>query len=403
MLFGYYYSLTNSFYSAFGFMDLSTGQITSIVFQKEFSVGGFFYSYILNDKDLYQLAQIKNTYQFSILKISQTNIQQQKWTNFNVTTPVYPLQFYSRVSEVDQNVRYHYVQCRAYNLNKSLGSIILFKENKGVLAGSIQGNQIGGQLNYSAKQGVSIDLPTPYYFSMGAPQLIQMYTVTQPEVTVLTQDLKSLPATIFKFIPSTRKLYVQSINKTVAGIYDLIYKCSVQDGFSNNQSFTINIKWDGRDLDPKPNTSTNTNTSTSLYLPNYAPQFYEKPRDIVIIAGAQASLTLPDYYDPNPNDKVTVKFETPERYKQYFRLQNQNTIVFDAGFPELGDQYLIITLKDNNPTNPKESKYLIKATFIQNDNFEMENSNVINVSIDNSTQQIYAFANYKSHRLGQLF
>eukprot|EP00347_Sterkiella_histriomuscorum_P017523 403349016 len=335
---------------------------------------------------------------------------------------------------------------------------------KGVLAGSIQGNQIGGQLYYSAKQGVSIDLPTPYYFSMGAPQLIQMYTVTQPEVTVnnqvilvvknqtimltklekyhllplfqnslnvqqlitltnrtivipnfnttyeyylgnisleiqfpeceynqsctdtvftysvLTQDLKSLPATIFKFIPSTRKLYVQSINKTVAGIYDLIYKCSVQDGFSNNQSFTINIKWDGRDLDPKPNTSTNTNTSTSLYLPNYAPQFYEKPRDIVIIAGAQASLTLPDYYDPNPNDKVTVKFETPERYKQYFRLQNQNTIVFDAGFPELGDQYLIITLKDNNPTNPKESKYLIKATFIQNDNFEMENSNVINQS-----------------------
>ena len=30
----------------------------------------------------------------------------------------------------------------------------------------------------------------------------------------------------------------------------------------------------------------------------------------------------PEYYDPNPNDKVTIKFETVERYKTYFRLIN---------------------------------------------------------------------------------
>eukprot|EP00347_Sterkiella_histriomuscorum_P001043 403373560 len=203
---------------------------------------------------------------------------------------------------------------------------------------------------------------------------------------VLTSDLKSLPSA-FKFAPSSRKLYVSSLDLYDAGLYDLIFKCNVQDGFSNNQTFSVKIEWDGRDLNPK------LYMSQKSY--NYAPQFYEKPRDIVIIAGRPAALTLPDYYDPNPFDIVTVKFETPEKYKQYFRMQNSNTIVFDAGFPELGDQYLIITLRDNNPTNPKETKYLIKATFLQNNNFQMENPDVNNVSLNNSTQTIYAFANYK--------
>eukprot|EP00347_Sterkiella_histriomuscorum_P022608 403337843 len=362
---------------------------------------------------------------------------------------------------------------------------------RGVLGGTLINGKLN-QLYYYVRQGVAIDLPEPYYFSMGTPYLVgvQILPVTDLQISifntgtqrtnlttftdltpnntyydyptnnikvnspiyltyrsltippftqsyeyflgdialkidlpeciynqscsdavlthkVLFDNMTSIPQDTLKFIPSTRSLYVQSKDLSVVGDYNLVYKCNLQDGFSQTQTLTVKITWDGRDLNPPPiviiddnsdNSSNSSNNGTvvvkSNYQPNYAPLFYEKPRDIVIISGRSAFLTLPEYYDPNPNDKVTIKFETVERYKTYFRLINQNTLQFDAGFTELGDKQLIITLRDNNK-NPKESKYLITATFLQSDIEEMENTYVSQVNLKNSTQYIKAFENQK--------
>eukprot|EP00347_Sterkiella_histriomuscorum_P021066 403335396 len=214
-----------------------------------------------------------------MFKVSQTNVNQQKWTLFNVTTPSYTKQLYTRISEVDPNIRYHYIQCWRYNLSRYAGSVILLSEGngnnienssfqieqqwvltsygsivcagiygneqlisvayfgkstqdyaiiitfnktdsgafskegqifyssqngfmivffsfifhdigKGVLAGTIESQSTGGQILYADKQGLSIDLPTPYYFSMGAYYQTQMYTVPLPEVAVINQVIQ---------------------------------------------------------------------------------------------------------------------------------------------------------------------------------------------------------------------
>ena len=36
------------------------------------------------------------------------------------------------------------------------------------------------------------------------------------------------------------------------------------------------------------------------YFPNYAPKFYQNPKNITLILGKLLKLRLPDYYDPNP-------------------------------------------------------------------------------------------------------
>eukprot|EP00347_Sterkiella_histriomuscorum_P009362 403341507 len=286
----------------------------------------------------------------------------------------------------------------------------------------------------------NIKVPSPIYLTyrtLTIPPFIQSYEYFLGDITlkidfpeciynqscsdavitykVLFDNMTSLPQQTLKFIPSTRSLYIQSKNQSVVGDYNLLYKCNLQDGFSQTQTFQVKITWDGRDLDPPTpviiddhsndsGNSKNCNNGVGVkynYQPNYAPLFYEKPRDIVIISGRSALLTLPEYYDPNPYDKVVIKFETIERYKTFFRLVNQNTIQFDAGFTELGDKQLIITLRDNNVI-PKESKYLITATFLQSDIEEMENTYVSKVNLTNSTQYIKAFENQKQITINKI-
>eukprot|EP00347_Sterkiella_histriomuscorum_P019416 403341708 len=443
------------------------------------------------NSNIFSAGIFSNDYQVSLAFFSQqssaTDLEYASITTINITDTGN----FQASSEIFYSAQNGFlIQFVSFNFN-GIG--------RGVLGGTIVGGQYG-QFYYIWKQGVAIDLPEPYYFSMGAPYLVDVQTlplsglqiasfttgmqysyittytdlsinntfydfstnnITVPSPIYLTyrtltippfnlsyeyflgdialkidfpeciynqscsdavitykvlfDNMTSIPQDTLKFIPSSRSLYIQSKNQSVVGDYNLLYKCNLQDGFSQTQTFSVKITWDGRDLDPPPviiddhsNDSGNSNNSDSgivvnqnNYQPNYAPLFYEKPRDIVIISGRSALLTLPEYYDPNPNDKVTIKFETIERYKTFFRLVNQNTIQFDAGFTELGDKQLIITLRDNNK-NPKESKYLITATFLQSDIEDMENTYVSKVNLTNSTQYIKAFENQKQITINQV-
>eukprot|EP00347_Sterkiella_histriomuscorum_P003985 403362188 len=187
--------------------------------------------------------------------------------------------------------------------------------------------------------------------------------------TVFTYSLvntneTTINSAFFVFTPSTRQLFVTSTDQSKVADYSLRFKCNVQDGFISYVDFTVKVLYDGRDL------------TNFTYLPNYAPMFYEQPKNIKILAGNAALLTLPDHYDLNPTDKVTVSVQTAGKYRRnFFKVVNNQEIEFNAGFSELGDIDIIITLIDNN-TKPLSTKYRITATFFANSRNQINNTDV---------------------------
>ncbi|CDW77551.1 UNKNOWN [Stylonychia lemnae] len=75
------------------------------------------------------------------------------------------------------------------------------------------------------------------------------------------------------------------------------------------------------------------------------------------MAGSKLKLRLPDYFDPNPQDKVAIRVQTLNKYPQ-----------------------ILITLQDDNK-KPLKTEYLIYATFIPNDEGQINNTNIKNLNI----------------------
>eukprot|EP00347_Sterkiella_histriomuscorum_P004244 403361194 len=305
---------------------------------------------------------------------------------------------------------------------------------KGVLAGRFDGGTLG--LYYRFYQGIAIDIPEPYYFTMGTPQLVDIQSISQSVGQVIeTNKQISYNRTIFfiegiqqglkplneismnitqPIIQINRSISIPEFNISydyilgdvacfqVYSIYKIFARLVIQQIIGKSLQSCVQMQYIGRLLKflaflSKCFMGWKEFGPTLKLNKLYQQQFNKlQQQQSKYSAGRSATLTLPEYYDPNPYDTVSVKFETPERYRQYFRLVNQDTIVFDAGFQELGDKQLIITLRDNNPTDPKESKYLITATFKQNDRSQMENDNVNKVNLTNTSQSIYAFASNKA-------
>eukprot|EP00347_Sterkiella_histriomuscorum_P009375 403341452 len=130
---------------------------------------------------------------------------------------------------------------------------------------------------------------------------------------------------------------------------------------NNTQNSTVNPN--------QSNSNTNITNSTVIvspkkYQPNYAPEFLENLiNKWTIRAGSEATFTLPEFYDLNPSDKVSVTLETAEKHKYFFRIKNNQFIVFSAGFPELGDIDMIISLTDDHQPTPKTTKYRLTQPF----------------------------------------
>ena len=58
-----------------------------------------------------------------------------------------------------------------------------------------------------------------------------------------------------------------------------------------------------------------------------------------------------------------------------FKISKNKFLIFNAGFNDLGDIELIITLTDNNKM-PKSSNYRLIVTVLPSDLIDMENTNV---------------------------
>eukprot|EP00347_Sterkiella_histriomuscorum_P004462 403360370 len=199
--------------------------------------------------------------------------------------------------------------------------------------------------------------------------------------SILFQNGSAIPKKAMTFSSSTRKLIVSSTDQTFQGQYDLMFRCSLIDGFKSSKNFTVNISYD-------------STQKAQEYYPNYAPEFVEQlQKKWTIRAGSEATFTLPKYYDPNPEDYVFVKLETVEKYRSFFQNQDQKFILFNAGFPELGDIEMIVTLSDNHKPQPKSTKYRFTITFLQSLFGQMQNDYVNQVNV--STPLIYSFDSNK--------
>ena len=78
---------------------------------------------------------------------------------------------------------------------------------------------------------------------------------------------------------------------------------------------------------------------SNKYIPNYAPIFYEKPWNFTIKGGdGKITIRLPDYYDPNPNDTVTLSVLSTNQKMHIFSIQNNKDLVIDTG-SEFIDNY----------------------------------------------------------------
>eukprot|EP00347_Sterkiella_histriomuscorum_P008710 403344047 len=197
--------------------------------------------------------------------------------------------------------------------------------------------------------------------------------------SILFQNGSAIPKQVMTFSSITRRLIVSSTDKTSQGQYDLMFRCSLIDEFYSYKNFTVNILYD---------------STVQTYFPNYAPEFLEQlQKRWTIRAGSEATFTLPKYFDPNPEDQVSVKLETVEKYKSFFQIQDQKFILFNAGFPELGDIEMIITLSDNHKPQPKSTKYRMTITFMQSPFGQMKNDYVNQVNV--STPLIYSFDSNK--------
>eukprot|EP00347_Sterkiella_histriomuscorum_P024101 403332307 len=204
--------------------------------------------------------------------------------------------------------------------------------------------------------------------------------------SILFQNGSAIPSTLMTFSATSRKLIVSSTNKQFEGQYNLMFRCSLIDEFKNSQNFTLVV---------------NSQHNSVQYYLNYAPEFLEKLQERwTIRAGSEATFTLPKYYDPNPEDFVSVKLETIEKYRQFFKVQNQKYIAFNAGFPELGDIEMIVTLSDNHKPQPKSTKYRMTITFMPSPYGQMKNDYVNQVNV--STQDkplIYSFNSNKGIKI----
>eukprot|EP00347_Sterkiella_histriomuscorum_P009385 403341412 len=221
------------------------------------------------------------------------------------------------------------------------------------------------------------------------------------EDTEYTQYIQSLDGSSlnskFTFIGSTNTLYIAKSNDiNVVGVYDLKFKCRIQDGLSNETTFQVEYLYDGRSLPGLNYTTTNTttnsssnnnsttnqttnnqtvnNNSSSNY--NLAPMFYTKIQGFTVRAGSRAVLYLPDFFDPN-GDEVTISAKQNGAYKgEYFKFLDNNKMEFNAGLKQLGDQDITIILTDNN-INPLSTKYRIIVTVLQSDLIQMNNTDVV--------------------------
>eukprot|EP00347_Sterkiella_histriomuscorum_P019648 403340819 len=230
--------------------------------------------------------------------------------------------------------------------------------NSSILAGYIISDQ-QSSINLQSNQAVLIDLPEPYYFPTGDPEAKQVLV---------------LDTSMYQF------------------------QLDIAQNWTYDNSF-----WD--DYVYKPTTkydiiSSNQDQST-VYLPNYTPEFLEKLQERwTIRAGSEATFTLPKYYDPNPEDFVSVKLETVKKYNQFFRVQNEKFIVFNAGFPELGDIEMIVTLSDNHKPYPKSTKYRMTITFLQSPFGQMQNDYVNQVNVSSQEKPlIYSFNSNKGIKI----
>eukprot|EP00347_Sterkiella_histriomuscorum_P006786 403351437 len=165
---------------------------------------------------------------------------------------------------------------------------------------------------------------------------------------------------------------------------------------SNTNQTSINSTVTQNQSNSNTNTTSNqtvTVVTTKKYQPNYAPEFLENLiNKWTVRAGAEATFTLPDFYDLNPTDKVSVSLETTEKHRNFFRIKNNKFIVFSAGFPELGDIDMIISLTDNHQPNPKTTKYRLTVSIMQSPFGQMSNDYVQQVNVSQSTKpQVFSF------------
>eukprot|EP00347_Sterkiella_histriomuscorum_P016821 403351726 len=336
-----------------------------------------------------------------------------------------------------------------------------------VLAGSISGGN--AQFKYVGFQGVVIDIPEPYYFSMGDPitknctilastdytflqnvtqnitflttllqftfeassyqnvpitlpnfpQMVDQITHRQLAVptgilplyqyalgdiatvvqfgeciynqscsdlsitySVIQQNGSAIPSEAMVFSSSSRKLIISSLNNLMLGTYNLKFRCIIPDGFMSTQNFIVEIV---KELGNTYNLSSNTTN----YQPNYAPEFLlSLINKWTIRAGSAATFTLPDYYDINPKDKVTVSLETAEKHRSFFRIKDNKFIVFIAGFPELGDKEMIISLTDDHKPTPKTTKYRLTVSIMQSPFGQMQNEYIREMNVSSTTKPI---------------
>ena len=63
------------------------------------------------------------------------------------------------------------------------------------------------------------------------------------------------------------------------------------------------------------------------------------------------------------------------KHEGLFRIDRNQYLIFNAGFKDLGDIKIILTLTDSNP-KPKSTNYQILVTVLPSEFSEMENTNV---------------------------
>eukprot|EP00347_Sterkiella_histriomuscorum_P001781 403370705 len=203
-------------------------------------------------------------------------------------------------------------------------------------------------------------------------------------------------------------LYIaKSTDINVVGIYNLKFKCRIQDGLTNETTFIVEYKYDGRSLpglnQTNSNTTNNTSNSTNQTTTNQtttnqttsnqttnnqttnnqsdnsfnlAPMFYTNLQGFTIRAGGKAILYLPDFFDPN-GDQVTISAKQNGAYKgEYFKFLDNNRMEFNAGLKQLGEQDITITLTDDN-IRPLSTKYRITVIVLQSDLIQMNNTDVV--------------------------
>eukprot|EP00347_Sterkiella_histriomuscorum_P003935 403362372 len=228
------------------------------------------------------------------------------------------------------------------------------------------------------------------------------------EDTEYTQYIQSTDGSAlnskFTYIGSTNTLYIALSNDINAvGIYNLKFKCRIQDGLQNEATFIVEYKYDGRSLPGLNQTTTNTSNSTNSTTTNQttnnqttnnqtttnqttnnqnsnsynlAPMFYTNLQGFTIRAGGTAILYLPDFFDPN-GDQVTISAKQNGAYTgEYFRFLDNNRMQFNAGLKQLGEQDITIILTDNN-INPMSTKYRITVIVLQSDLIQMNNTDVV--------------------------